>query len=143
MKKTLLIIFSFFNMLLFGQTRDGQTITREEWNKMARKGIVNIIPDSTFKTITKNKSLSGQVLAICEGQESHWGTMTVGVIEIKSTKDSLVYSVLTNNNTKINYKAGEIIKIKVSPLKKTDKYFAPRQLTCLDLKGNILCILNK
>ena len=138
----LTILLLALTLKIFAQdVKIGGTISREEWLKMANKGIANMIPDSSLKTISKKQSLYGQILSICEGVESHWGTQSVGVIEFKSFKDNLTYSILTNNNKKYTYKAGETVKIKVYPLTKTDKYFVPRQLTCMNLNGNIICVV--
>ena len=101
-----------------------------------------MVPDSIYTTVKKQKGISGQVISICAGNDTHWypGPVEVGVIIIYSSKEKLTYCVLTSTQNKYNYVAGDSIKIKVAPLTKKDKYFQPRQLTCDGIKGDIICV---
>lgn len=115
--------------------------TRLKWYKKSSKPVFNCIPDSSFLTIKKSSYLSGEVISICKGAEIHHGGTWVGVIKIRSQSDSMVYCVLTQAGLNLGYKINDNIKIKINPLKKTDKYFSPRQLTCESIDGDVICIL--
>ena len=136
-----------FLLITFCGTAQIHTNQRHDWRQQFKKksGTVefaNMVPDSIYTTVKKQKGISGQVISICAGNDTHWypGPVEVGVIIIYSSKEKLTYCVLTSTQNKYNYVAGDSIKIKVAPLTKKDKYFQPRQLTCDGIKGDIICV---
>lgn len=140
---------SFLLITLCG-TAQIDTTQRHDWREQFKKKpgtveIANMVPDSIYTTVKKKKNIHGQVISICAGNDTHWypGPMEIGVIIIYSSIEKLTYCVLTSNKNKYNHLIGDTIKIKVAPLKKRDKYFQPRQITCDVIKGDIICISRK
>lgn len=120
----------------------GQSMTREEFIKLPKRETSNEIPYTNFISVAKDSVLIGQVISICDGSSSHWGP-TIGVIKIKTTHSEAIFSVLTSDNKKRNFKVGMEVEILISPLTPTDKYYKPGTPTCIEIKGDKLCILKE
>lgn len=147
MKFKLIISFILTALSCAGQI---DTTQRHDWREQFKKKpgtaeFANMVPDSTYTTVKRRKFVTGQVISICAGTDSHWypDPMEIGVIKIYSASENFTYCVLTSNKIKYNYVVGDKIVVEVAPLKKNDKYFKPRQITCDNIMGDIICISKK
>ena len=105
----------------------------------------NIIPDSNFTTSSKDTTLTGEIIEICDGFHSHHIGYVLGILKLRPATTDSTFQIVFQDNEQIEpLTEGQQVTLKVKPYDPDDKIFSRTTgLTCTTITGYNLYRLKK